>query len=66
MRNLPASCGKAACPASRIAIIYRRIDQLKPDPGNPRLHSKNKSARSPAASKPLASMFQYWWIPISM
>src|SRR5437667_7104404 len=29
-------------PRLQLAIIYRRIDQLKPDPANPRLHSKKQ------------------------
>jgi DNA modification methylase len=49
MRNLRVSRGAAACLAPRIEIVYRCIEQLKPDSGNPRLHSK-KQVRQIASS----------------
>ena len=33
---------KATSPSARLQIVYRRIDQLKPDPANPRRHSKKQ------------------------
>jgi DNA modification methylase len=42
MMNLRASRREAASLAPRISIVYRAIDQLKPDPANPRLHSKKQ------------------------
>jgi DNA modification methylase len=42
MINLRASRREAASLAPRISIVYRAIDQLKPDPANPRLHSKKQ------------------------
>jgi len=42
MINLRASRREAASLAPRISIVYRPIDQLKPDPANPRLHSKKQ------------------------
>ena len=42
MINLRASRREAARLAPRISIVYRAIDQLKPDPANPRLHSKKQ------------------------
>jgi len=49
MMNLRASRREAASLAPRISIVYRPIDQLKPDPANPRLHSK-KQIRQIASS----------------
>ena len=49
MINLRASRREAASLAPRISIVYRPIDQLKPDPANPRLHSK-KQIRQIASS----------------
>jgi DNA modification methylase len=40
--NLRASDRVAASHAPRISIVYRPIDQLKPDPANPRLHSRKQ------------------------
>jgi DNA modification methylase len=42
MMNLRASRREAASLAPRISIVYRAIDQLKPNPANPRLHSKKQ------------------------
>src|SRR3984893_10713397 len=42
MKNLRASRREAASLASRMSIVHRAIDQLKPDPANPRLHSKKQ------------------------
>ena len=42
MKNLRASRRDAASLASRMSIVHRAIDQLKPDPANPRLHSKKQ------------------------
>src|SRR5712671_3185403 len=42
MMNLRASRREVASLAPRISIVYRAIDQLKPDPANPRLHSKKQ------------------------
>jgi ParB-like chromosome segregation protein Spo0J len=42
MMNLRASRPEAASLAPPISIVYRAIDQLKPDPANPRLHSKKQ------------------------
>jgi DNA modification methylase len=42
MKNLSASRRGAASLASRMSIVHRVIDQLKPDPANPRLHSKKQ------------------------
>ena len=33
---------KATSPSARLQIVDRRIDQLKPDPANPRRHSKKQ------------------------
>ena len=41
MNNLRAS-RRAASLASGMSIVYRAIDQLKPDPANPRRHSKKQ------------------------
>src|SRR5205814_1472134 len=40
--NLRASGRETASLAPRISIVYRPIGQLKPDPANPRLHSKKQ------------------------
>src|SRR5215469_9062796 len=32
----------AASPSARLQIVYRGIDDLEPDPGNPRRHSKKQ------------------------
>ena len=40
--NVRASGRETASLAPRISIVYRAIDQLKPDPANPRLHSKKQ------------------------
>jgi DNA modification methylase len=40
--NLRASGRETASLAPRISIVYQPIDQLKPDPANPRLHSKKQ------------------------
>src|SRR6202140_2138815 len=42
MNNLRASRRVAARLASGMSIVYRAIDQLKPDPANPRRHSKKQ------------------------
>ena len=42
MNNLRASRRVAASLASGMSIVYRAIDQLKPDPANPRRHSKKQ------------------------
>jgi len=42
MNNLRASRREAASLAPRMSIVYRAIDRLKPDPANPRLHSKKQ------------------------
>jgi ParB-like chromosome segregation protein Spo0J len=42
MNNLRASGREAASRAPRMSIVYRAIDQLKPDPANPRRHSKKQ------------------------
>jgi DNA modification methylase len=41
MKSFAASRISASVP-SRISLAYRRIDDLKPDPANPRLHSKKQ------------------------
>jgi DNA modification methylase len=41
MKSLAASRIGASVP-SRLSVVYRRIDDLKPDPANPRLHSKKQ------------------------
>ena len=38
----PAASRIGASVPSRISVAYRRIDDLKPDPANPRLHSKKQ------------------------
>jgi len=40
--------------AAPMAIVFRAIDTLKPDPSNPRRHSR-RCGRSPTASGFLAS-----------
>jgi DNA modification methylase len=40
--NVRAFSRETASLAPRISIVYRPIDQLKPDPANPRLHSKKQ------------------------
>ena len=42
MKNVRASRRVAASLASGMSIVYRAIDQLKPDPANPRRHSKKQ------------------------
>jgi hypothetical protein len=42
MQDLYASARKAPSLAPHISIVYRAIDQLKPDPGNPRRHSEKQ------------------------
>ena len=42
MNNLRASGREPASLAPRMSIVYRAIDQLKPDPANPRRHSKKQ------------------------
>jgi ParB-like chromosome segregation protein Spo0J len=42
MHNLRAPRREAASLAPRMSIVYRTIDQLKPDPANPRRHSKKQ------------------------
>src|SRR5712671_2845616 len=42
MKNRRASRRETASLASRMSIVYRAIDLLKPDPANPRLHSKKQ------------------------
>jgi DNA modification methylase len=42
MKNLRAPRRKAPSLASRMLIVYRAIDQLKPDPDNARRHSKKQ------------------------
>ena len=42
MNNLRASRREAASRAPRMSIVYRAIGQLKPDPANPRRHSKKQ------------------------
>ena len=51
MNNLRASRREAASRAPRMSIVYRAIGQLKPDPANPRRHSK-KQIRQIANSHP--------------
>jgi hypothetical protein len=36
----------ATSPSARLRIAYRGIDQLKPDPANPRRHSKKQVSRA--------------------
>jgi DNA modification methylase len=38
----PAASRIGASVPSRLSVVYRRIDDLKPDPANPRLHSKKQ------------------------
>src|ERR1700736_5628397 len=38
----PAASRIGASVPSRLSVVYRRIDDLKPDPTNPRLHSKKQ------------------------
>ena len=38
----PAASRIGAGVPSRLSVVYRRIDDLKPDPANPRLHSKKQ------------------------
>jgi len=42
MMNLRASRREAPGLALRLGIVYRAIDQLKPNPTNPRIHSKKQ------------------------
>jgi DNA modification methylase len=49
MKNLRASHRKASSLAPRMLIVYRAIEQLKPDPDNARRHSK-KQVRQVAES----------------
>jgi len=42
MKNRRASRHETASLASRMSIVYRAIDLIKPDPANPRLHSKKQ------------------------
>jgi hypothetical protein len=42
MKNLRASHRKAPSLAPRMLIVYRAIEQLKPDPDNARRHSKKQ------------------------
>jgi DNA modification methylase len=42
MKNRRASRRETASLASRMSIVHRAIDLLKPDPANPRLHSKKQ------------------------
>jgi len=42
MNNLRSSRREAASRAPRMSIVYRAIGQLKPDPANPRRHSKKQ------------------------
>src|ERR1700732_5077010 len=42
MNNLRASRREAARRAPRMSIVYRAAGQLKPDPANPRRHSKKQ------------------------
>ena len=45
----PRAWRRASSLAPQLSIVYRAIDQLKPDPKNPRVHSK-KQIRQIAAS----------------
>jgi hypothetical protein len=42
----PQSClrtrGNTSMPSFDLTVVYRRIETLKPDPANPRLHSKKR------------------------
>jgi DNA modification methylase len=38
----PAASRIGASVPSRLSVVYRKIDDLKPDPANPRLHSKKQ------------------------
>jgi ParB-like chromosome segregation protein Spo0J len=42
MANLRASRRKAVSLGSPISVVYRPIDQLTPNPANPRVHSKKQ------------------------
>ncbi len=42
--NLPVPTADVSDPVHRLAIDYRPIDDLKPDPRNPRQHSKKQVA----------------------
>jgi hypothetical protein len=39
--NPLAEC-RPARPSNPLEIVYRRIDQLQPDPANPRVHSRKQ------------------------
>jgi hypothetical protein len=42
MKDLYVSARKARSLAPQMSIVYREIDQLKPDPANPRRHSEKR------------------------
>src|SRR5712675_1138691 len=42
MKNRRASRRETASLASRMSVVYRAIDLLKPDPANARIHSKKQ------------------------
>ena len=65
MNNLRAS-RRAASLASGMSIVYRAIDQLKPDPANPRRHSKKQIRQIANSIKAFGFNVPVLSMPISM
>jgi hypothetical protein len=65
MNNLRASRREAASRAPRMSIVYRAIDQLKPDPANPRRHSKKQIRQIANSIEAFGLMFRCWSMPSS-
>lgn len=60
----PATLLPSADMGFRLSVTYRPIDELKPDPANPRLHSKKQIRQIANTFVSLASMhrFRFWSI----
>jgi hypothetical protein len=49
-------------PNHRLEIVYRRIEELKPDSRNPRHHNRKQIKQLADRSRPLASPSRRWSI----